>query len=200
MTLYHGMCMCVCTHVHICRCLYMHVLVKAGSQLQVSFLRICHLIRLLRQRSLSVSSSQWAGLYCAIYRRGLMIELQSRPPYLCSEHYTNRLCTRTHVLMFDCHFLLGVNFCFLDCPSLLKPWIFVNVPSSGAVQKVSVHETDASFHTIFGCIPETEDFGLDGVKVYTGMIAMRSVDLCHPREYMQGRSHRSHLETGLSAR
>lgn len=102
--------------------------------------------------------------------------------------------------MFDCHFLLGVNFCSLNCPSLLTPWIFVNVLGSDTVQKVSVHETVASFHTILGCIAKTEDFGLDGVKFHTRVMAMRPVDLCHPHESMQGRRNRSHLETGVSAR
>lgn len=49
-------------------------------------------------------------------------------------------------------------------------------------------------------MPETEGFGLDGVKCHTGVIAMRPVDLCDPQEYMQGRRHSSHLETGVSAR
>lgn len=78
--------------------------------------------------------------------------------------------------------------------------MFVNVPGSDAGQKVSMQETVASFHTILGCMPETEGFGLDGVKCHTGVIAMRPVDLCNPQEYMQGRRHSSHLETGVSAR
>lgn len=99
--------------------------------------------------------------------------------------------------MFDCHFLVGVNFCSLDCPSLLMPWIFINVLGSDVVQKVSVHETVASFHIILDCIAKTEDFGLDGVKVYTGMIAMGSVDLCHPQEYMQQKKQKPPRDRGV---